>query len=448
MTSDMRAPGSATPGEAYVWVWLPGASDPVVAGSISTLGQRFGDDPVLAFVYARSYRERADAIPLYAPELPLRPGTFNPTDPAEIVRGTEPAHRWAGWPPIGDRSPVALAGCLRDAAPDAWGRRVINLRLSGHTEVDLTEMTYLLESGSDRTGALDFQASATTYVHRGERASLDQLIAAADLIEAGKSVPSELAAAAGHGTSVGGARPKALLEQDGRQMVAKFSSSTDIRPVVKAEAVGMLMAARIGIDVAAVEVVTTRSGQDVLLVDRFDRPESGGRSALVSALTVLGLREEESRYAGYTDIVRAMRHPGWTDSAQQARELYTRMVLNIAISNTDDHLRNHAAFWDGRQLRLTPAYDVSPQPRTTQVATHAIKLNRAGERASQFRVAKSAAADFLLTPGEAQDVIDHVVATITTCWEDVCDEARLTKAQRDQLWRREFLNDYAFYDQP
>lgn len=89
---------------------------------------------------------------------------------------------------------------------------------------------------------------------------------------------------------------------------------------------------------------------------------------------------------------------------------------------------------------------MSPQPRSTQVATHAIKLSSTGETASQFRVAKAAAPDFLLTPREAQEIIDHVVNSITESWDDVCDEAQLSKAERDQLWRREFLNDYAFYD--
>lgn len=130
------------------------------------------------------------------------------------------------------------------------------------------------------------------------------------------------------------------------------------------------------------------------------------------------------------------------------RELFTRMVLNIAISNTDDHLRNHAAFWDGGTLRLTPAYDVSPQPRSTQVATHAIGLTADGQRASQFRVARSAASEFLIAPNEANEIIDMVVTTIESSWDDVCDEARLTKSERAQLWKREFLNDYIFYSEP
>jgi serine/threonine-protein kinase HipA len=446
MTSRSTEPAADT--TAYVWAWLPGAREPVVAGSISQTRQRLGDDPVIVFAYARSYRERTDAVSLFTPELPLRAGTFDPTRPTETAQqsGDGPDDGWAGWPAVADRSPLALAGCLRDAAPDAWGRRVINLRLADNAHVDLSEMTYLLQSGSDRTGALDFQTSPTEYVPRGQKATLEELVAAAELIEQGMPIPEELAAAAAHGTSIGGARPKALLAEGDRQMVAKFSSTTDTRPVVKAEAVGMLMAARVGIDVPHVEVVTTNSGKDVLLVDRFDRPKQGGRRLVVSALTVLGLREEESHYAGYADLARAIRHPGWADTAQQLRELYTRMVLNIAISNTDDHLRNHAAYWDGQELRLTPAYDVSPQPRSTSVATHTIKLSDSGERASQFRVARTAAPEFLLTESEGQEVIDHVVDTITDRWDDVCDEALLTETERDQLWQREFLNPYAFYD--
>lgn len=442
MTS--RPAEAPTPETAYVWVWLPGQPDPVVAGSVTQTKQRFGDNPVIAFVYARSYRQRPDAISLFTPELPLREGTSDPTRPADAAGPAADGSTWNGWPSCLERSAQALAGCLRDAAPDAWGRRVINTRLAANADAEFSEMTYLLHAGSDRTGALDFQASATTYVPRGEHASLEQLVAAAELVEKGMPIPEELAAAAGHGTSIGGARPKALLADGRRQVVAKFSSTTDTRPVVKAEAVGMLMAGRVGIEVPRVEVVSA-NGKDVLLVDRFDRTAEGGRLMVVSALTILGLREEESRYATYADLALAIRHSGWKDSTRQLRELFTRLVLNVAISNTDDHLRNHAAFWDGSTLRLTPAYDVSPQPRSTQVATHAIGLTAAGDRVSQFRVARAAAPGFLISPTEANDIIDHVVTTIETNWDEVCDEARLTRIERDQLWKREFLNDYIFF---
>lgn len=426
--------------EAYVWAWLPSRDQPVVAGALASTERTVATEPALAYTYGRSYLRRPDAIALFGPELPLRDGTFDPAAPSTMVD-------WLGYTPPGGRRPLPLAGCLRDAAPDAWGRRVINARLASDPDADLGELTYLLESGSDRIGALDFQTSPTEYRHRGTSASLDQLMRAAQLIDAGEPLPADLVAAAGHGTSVGGARPKALLSEGGHRWIAKFSSTTDDRPVVKAEAVGMLLADRVGIDVAPVGVVRS-NGRDVLLVDRFDRGPDGGRHLIVSMLTVLGLDEASARYSSYAELAYAIRSGGWIDPARQLRELYTRMVLNVAISNTDDHLRNHAAFWDGAALALTPAFDLCPQRRSTSVATHAIALTDDGDRTSQLRVAHRAAGAFGLTAAEAASTIDRVVGTIRTSWDEVCDQATLSTAERSQLWGREILNDYSFWDLP
>jgi len=323
----------------------------------------------------------------------------------------------------------------------------MNACRAANPDTHLDELTYLLASASDRIGALDFQTSSTVYEPRGGQATLEQLARVAELIDAGEPIPEDLVAAAGHGTSVGGARPKALLtDGGGRHWVAKFSSSTDDRPVVKAEAVGMLLAQKIGINAPAVQV-TQAAGKDVLLVERFDRTVGGGRRMVVSALTILGLDEPSARYSSYADLAAAIRHAGWVDPARQLHELFTRMVLNIAVSNTDDHLRNHAAFWDGTKLTLTPAFDVAPQRRSTSVATHAIALNSDGNRFSQFRVARVAGGPFGISEREAAAIIDHVESTIRSSWDDVCDEAQLTQNERQQLWGREILNDYATWDQ-
>lgn len=127
--------------EAYVWNWLPGHTKPVVAGRVYRMDNR------LVFNYGRSYLERPDAAPLYLPELPLRRGAIAPLEG------------------------LSMAGYLRDGAPDAWGRRVILNRLFGTKRRDVDpgdvdELTYLLNSGSDRPGALDFQQSPTEYVPR------------------------------------------------------------------------------------------------------------------------------------------------------------------------------------------------------------------------------------------------------------------------------------------
>lgn len=428
----------------YVWVWLPGQTDPVPAGVLTRTDHTFAGDPVITFTYGRTYRERPDAISLFTAELPLTPGTFDPTRPGEaagVVGPPSPLGRTLVSRP---RQPLALHGCIRDAAPDAWGRRVINLRRAPDPNQHLSELTYLRESGSDRIGALDFQDSPRQYEPRGDGATLEQLLAAAERLDAGEPLPPELRAAAAHGTSIGGARPKALLTgENGRSLIAKFPSSTDTRPVVKAEAVSMLLAAHAGLNVARVEVRAVDK-RDVLLVERFDRGPDGTRRSLLSALTILGEHEVGARHASYTDLAESIRVGPWTNPGATLQEMYRRMVFNICVGNTDDHLRNHAAFWDGRHLTLTPAYDLEPVSRRGREASHALALTRDGRRDSRLGTALAAAPDFHLTTSAARAVIDDVVDAIRHHWDHACDQARLTTVEREGLWQREVLNDYVF----
>jgi serine/threonine-protein kinase HipA len=184
----------------------------------------------------------------------------------------------------------------------------------------------------------------------------------------------------------------------------------------------------------------------VLLVERFDRTRDGARRLVLSALTVLGLRETEAHYASYADLAEAIRYPGWSDAGASLRELFRRLVFNICIGNTDDHLRNHAAFWDGESLRLTPAYDLCPQIRSTNVASHAIGITRDRANTSQLRLARAVAADFGLTPRQAEEAIEEILAVIRGEWDLACDEATLTQTERAALWEREILNPYIFYE--
>ncbi len=273
----------------FVWVWLPGATEPVVAGKLNRRG------PVVTFVYGRSYLQRPDAVALYLPELPLRPGEM--------------------WPLSGE-----IAGCVADSAPDAWGRRVIERR-RGRAGTDLSILAYLLESGSDRIGALDFQESASRYIARsGDAASLAELAEAADRVERGLPLTSALDRALLHGTSVGGARPKALLADGDRRLIAKFASSADPYPVVKAEYVAMELARRSGIDVAPVEL-SEALGRDVLLVERFDRAPMGQRRMMVSAMTILELHDAQGM---------AGRHATYADLAHRVRSRFTSPDPNLA----------------------------------------------------------------------------------------------------------------------
>lgn len=428
MTSDRPRPvagevpqGRVSPAtEAFVWIWLPGALEPVIAGRIEL------DGGIYAFNYGRSYLERADAMPIYAPELRLERGRILP------------------------KAPLEMAGCLRDGAPDAWGRRVIINRLTGLRgeaahNVEFGELTFMLNSGSDRIGALDFQTSAARYQPREqENATLEELLEAAERVERGEPIPQALDKALFHGSSIGGARPKALIQDGEDKFIAKFSGTNDTMAVVKAEFVAMRLAAEVGLNVAPVQL-TKASGKDVLLVRRFDRDWNGAgwtRRAMVSALTMLGLGEMQARYASYGDLAEMVR-ARFTDPQATLRELFGRLVFNVLTGNTDDHARNHAAFWDGANLTLTKAYDICPQPRSGREANQAMLVNGEDKR-SLLESCRLSAANFLLSDRDARELINDQIAKIVRLWGDICDEAELSEVDRGYLWRRQFLNDYAF----
>jgi serine/threonine-protein kinase HipA len=318
--------------------------------------------------------------------------------------------------------------------------------LRGH---DLGELTYLLESGSDRAGALDFQTSATKYVPRGmNQASLDDLLRAAEQVEKGVPLSPELDKALQHGTSLGGARPKALLTSDDRKFIAKFSMSTDIYNVVKAEYIAMRLAALVGLNVSSVQMEKVL-GKDVLLVERFDRERlkgGWGRKAFVSALTIFELDEMMARHASYEFLAEMIRRR-FESPKDDLRELFGRLTFNILCGNTDDHARNHAAFWDGKNLRLTPAYDVCPQSRLGEEAGQGMRIVGNNNR-SQLALCLDAAPQFLLSDQDARAIILQQVNTIRARWDGVCDEAKLSATDRAQLYGRQFLNPFAFYDSP
>ena len=210
------------------------------------------------------------------------------------------------------------------------------------------------------------------------------------------SSPAVLGDAFVNGTAVGGARPKVLLRDGQHQWIAKLSTSSDTYSVVKAEAVAMALARRVGISVPATKVIRSL-GRDVLLVERFDRPGGGRRRMMLSALTMLGFDDFlGARYSSYVEVLDVLRRWG-RDGDKAGRALFERIVFNVAISNIDDHARNHAAFWDGSELELTPAYDLCPQLRSGTEARQAMDITADGRRASQFALLVEAAPEYGLT---------------------------------------------------
>lgn len=386
--------------EAYVWIWLPGAVEPVVCGRL------LATDELIRFVYGRSYRARADAIALDPHSLPL--------ERAETVA----------------RVPGRLPGPIADAAPDAWGRRVIEYR-SGRPV--LGELDYLLAGSGERIGALHFQRSPERYEPPAwSPASLDALVQAAEGVQRQLPLPEDLRLALEHGTSVGGARPKATLQDAQGYWIAKFSASTDRYAIVEAECATLSLAAACGIRVPEHRCVQA-AGRSVLLVRRFDRewrPDGVRRRLLLSALTLLELDETEARLASYPSLAEVLRRLA-DEPVTDATELFRRMVFNILVGNTDDHAKNHACFWDGRWLSLTPAYDLVPMPRVGQEGRQAMRVGTAGPEASLSN-ARSEAGRFGLSPGEAEVVIEELRTGMAT-WQEVFATAGVPEAEIARL---------------
>jgi serine/threonine-protein kinase HipA len=260
-------------------------------------------------------------------------------------------------------------GGIRDAAPDAWGRRVIEAKLKVPAN-SLPELQYLLHAGSDRVGALDIRSHMEDAPTAGasDWHTLTHLMEAAGRIDEGLPIPKHLEAIFQAGSALGGARPKASVrDEQGVLWLAKFASATDVMDVPTIEAATLLLAKEAGqcVPPVRVQVLSERS---IMLIQRFDRYWSGAdtecRMGFVSGLTMLGCDETESPNKSYADLADAIRrycHPSVI--RQNNEELFRRMVFNILVTNDDDHLRNHGFVWDPRLggWALSPLYDVMPR---------------------------------------------------------------------------------------
>jgi serine/threonine-protein kinase HipA len=391
--------------EAFVWVYLPEHSAPVVCGRLFSR-----DDGAYSFVYGRSYRDRKESIALAPDAMPLGPNPFT--------------GRRAG----------ALPGPIRDAGPDAWGRFVTEYRRGG---AHLHEIDLLLTGDEDRIGALAFSNSATDYSAVEPRpVTLVDMEAAARGAQEGKPLPPALVDALLHGTSIGGARPKATVDIDGHHWIAKFSSTTDRYRVVRWEAATLTLARAAGIRVPShrLEQVNAR---DVLLVERFDRDNTDRgvhRRLMLSALTLLDLDDTEGTLASYPDLSEVLlRHS--QDATADRHELFRRMVFNILVGNEDDHARNHACFWDGSRIQLTPAYDLLPQRRAGVEGRQAMIIGELGPggRESTLTNALTSAARFGLDQDEAVAIAKDVLRIVAERWEQYFADVQVPQIEIDAL---------------
>jgi serine/threonine-protein kinase HipA len=379
---------------------LPGQTDFVTAGRFELTQDRRGT-AIGRFVYGRSYLARGDAAPIDPVELRLSDQTYETT-------------RLNG-----------VFGALRDSGPDDWGRRLIE-RNAGKTQ--LGELDYLLLSADDRAGALGFGPGPQPPGPKrkfNKILELEKLQNIADaLMREEQLKPDEETVQVQEllllGTSLGGARPKAVVEDDEGLWVAKFNHPNDRWNNTRVEHAMLELARRCGLNVAASRIVTVAE-KDVLLVRRFDREKIAKgytRARMISGLTLLRAEETVRDRWSYVLLSEELRRVV-EEPKKDAAELFRRMVFNALISNIDDHPRNHALLAKEREWKLSPAYDLTPSPVIAQD-----RRDLAMEAGDQGRFANarnllSQHTRFLLELDEARSIVSNMTKQVKATWYDL-----------------------------
>ena len=400
---------------AYVYIYLE--EGPVPAGLLETVG--VGREATARFAYGRRYLQRQDRMALDPVQLPLHD--------ADTEREYSAPEGFV------------LFNGIRDAAPDGWGRHLMD-RAAGSRA--LTEFDYLLATGDTRVGALAFGSDLAgpkrivpwqeDNLH-GENLDLADMLEAVRELDTPEELPPKHRRFLACGSSLGGARPKATTEYNGKQWIAKFGRADDRFPVCRAEYVTMTLARQVGINVPPVRLEKIL-GQDIYLIERFDRlshGESYRRLPFISGLTIIGAHESESSQQSYRRLAEQLRLFG-SDPLKDARELWRRMVFNILCNNNDDHLRNHGFLWQGKGWRLSPGYDVVPAPQVSLERDLAIGVGRNGRQAT-LRNALSEVASFGLSRGEAVATARAMQQTVKKTWEDLFRNNGFTAAEIERL---------------
>jgi serine/threonine-protein kinase HipA len=382
--------------EAYVYIQLPGTLDTVPAALLKV--QTLSDGVQIGrFRYGDRYLQRPEAVALDPFQLPLARTVYEFTQ----LKG--------------------IPGAVRDASPDAWGRRVIEHKLE-RSAADLQEIDYLLHGPQDGAGYLSFGLKAEPPAPKrlyNRTYQLAELIAATQAIEAGRPVAAHLLEQLDPGTSMGGARPKATIEDAHSLWLGKFPSKEDRFNMQRVEFATLDLAQRCGLTVAKAQLQAV-ADTDVLMLQRFDRQyvDDGTdkgylRFGLVSGLTLLDcgdsyLDRERWSYPLLADHLRR-----WSDKPEaDCTELFRRMVFNAAITNNDDHPRNHALLRRPKGWRLSPAYDLVPTPVVSQQRRElAMTVGRYGRTASIYNLL-SQAGRFGLSVEDAHKAIEAIVAVV------------------------------------
>jgi len=358
------------------------------------------------FEYADDWLSAADSFAI-APGLPLRTGGhFN-----SGRRDTR----------------LALPGCFADAAPDSWGRSLMTRTFGG----GLTEFDYLvLSDDHTRQGALRLlDENRRLLTERRPSiprlASLNRIRSLAERFERNpadaEDALNDLIGAAG---SLGGARPKANVEDNGHLWIAKFTSVRDSRPVERVEVATLKLATRCGLRAANAQLELPDSSRPVALIQRFDR-RGDRRIPYISAWTALDW--QTARPGSYTEIADAIRQIS-SNPREDLVELWQRIVFTILVSNTDDHLKNHGFLYAGDNgWRLSPAFDINPSPSRHRHLETAIVQD--GPFDASFDLALESCTLFDVEPHQARQRARKMATTLASFWKSEFRNARLTSSE-------------------
>lgn len=321
--------------------------------------------------------------------------------------------------PLGDQifQSDYLWACFEDAMPDHWGQRVI---LSLHSTRPMNRLEWLLAARGTGVGMLAASASRhhpPRFASTARFDDLEQLMLATQEIQQGvfdsSLHPPELLQLLQVGSSMGGARPKVTVAMDGREWIAKFSRLDDVFDQVKAEQACLEMARSAGCRVPEV-LLKQVGGREVMMIERFDRLPDGVRLHYLSANALLNLHRirPDDPLLSYQHLSAQIQKISAT-TQQDQQELFRRMVINIMLGNTDDHLKNHG-FLRGLKgkYQLSPLFDVLPHP--AQLDMLALGAGVDG-RAATLENALSQCQAFGLDRAEAVEVMVEVARVVADC---------------------------------
>lgn len=338
----------------------------------------------------------------------------------------------------------SLFGIFTDSCPDRWGRMLmqkneaLQARIEKRTVRKLNESDFLIGiEDFSRMGALRLKTDKYgDFLAKSDENSVPiwtnirELEQAAVLLDSENEIDDKsrnrLRILLQPGSSLGGARPKASVrDADGNLWIAKFPSKNDTLDVGAWEMVVHELAKRCGLNVPKATCNKYSKNGTTFLVQRFDRTANGKRKHFISAMTILGKTDGAGDDTGtsYLDIATCIQQFGSSPSTD-LKELWKRIVFNIAVTNTDDHLRNHGFLFDSRGLRLSPLYDVNPNPDGIILSLNIDEY----DNSLNFDIAIEASKYFGVPKDEALDIVKDMRQSISV-WKNIAERIGIPRQQ-------------------